>query len=77
MMRRPSRKKPPYTHREIAEAYLKVMRMLRRLESRSEFEWLPDLVKIDLYFLFMTLLPNLITFLVWIAIGLGAYWYLT
>ena len=57
-------KKPPYTHRQMAELLFKTS---GPFESKRSF--IPTRLKIEAYTLFFTVLPQLITLTVWVAIA--------
>ncbi len=54
------RKKPPYSHREIARAMFS--------SSDNQYRYIPTWLKVEAYNLFMTVLPHLIALLVWAGI---------
>jgi hypothetical protein len=61
-------RKPPYTHREMAELLFK---------SSGPFEnkrsIIPTWLKIEAYTVFFEVLPHLITIAVWVAIAAAIY----
>jgi hypothetical protein len=61
-------KKPPYTHREMAELLFKTS---GPFENKRSF--IPTRLKIEAYTLFFTALPQLITLAVWVAIAAVFY----
>ena len=75
MRKRPSRK-PPHSSREVARAIIESNRIMRRLKGKPEIMWLPDWIKVELYNLFMRVLPLFITVLIWLTIFASIYWWL-
>ena len=61
-------KKPPYSHREMAEVLFKTSGPFHNKKS-----FIPTWLKIEAYTLFFTVLPQLITVAVWVAIGAAIY----
>ena len=61
-------KKPPYTHREMAELLFKLSGPFANKRS-----FIPTWLKIEAYTLFFTALPQLITIAVWVAIAAVFY----
>ena len=61
-------KKPPYTHRQMAELLFK---------TSSKRTFVPTWLKIEAYTLFFEVLPQLITLTVWVAIAAAIYWGVT
>jgi hypothetical protein len=61
-------KKPPYTHRQMAELMFKTS---GPFESKRTF--VPVWLKIEAYTLFFTVLPHLITLAIWVAIAAVFY----
>jgi hypothetical protein len=61
-------KKPPYTHRQMAELMFKTP---TSFDNKRTF--LPTRLKIEAYTLFFTVLPQLITLAVWVAIAVAFY----
>ena len=61
-------KKPPYTHREMAELLFKSSGPFANIRS-----FIPAWLKIEAYTLFFTVLPQLITIAVWVAIAAVFY----
>ena len=57
-------KKPPFTHRQMAELLFK---------TSSKIIFVPTWVKIEASTLFFTVLPHLITFAVWVVIAVAFY----
>ena len=57
-------KKPPYTHRQMAELMFK---------TSSKRTFVPTRLKIEAYTLFFTVLPHLITLAIWVAIAVAFY----
>jgi len=57
-------KKPPYSHRQMAELLFK---------TSSKITFVPTWLKIEAYTLFFEVLPQLITIAVWIAIAAALY----
>ena len=70
------KRKPPHTHREIVKSIINANRIIRQMEGKPDIVWLPDWLKVELYNLFMIILPLLITVLIWLAIIASIYWYL-
>ena len=69
-------RKPPFDHREIARALIEAKRIQRRLEGKPEIVWMPDWLKVEIYNLIMTALPQLFTALIWMLIFAAIYWWL-
>jgi hypothetical protein len=61
-------KKPPYTHREMAEVLFKTSGPFHNKKS-----FIPTRLKIEAYTVFFEVLPQLITLAVWVAIGAVFY----
>ena len=61
-------RKPPYTHRQMAELMFKTSGPFE--DKRSI---VPTRLKIEAYTLFFTVLPQLITIAIWIAIAAAFY----
>jgi hypothetical protein len=61
-------KKPPYSHREMAELLFKSSGPFHNKKS-----FIPTWLKIEAYTLFFTVLPHLITFAVWVVIAAVFY----
>jgi hypothetical protein len=61
-------KKPPYTHREMAELLFKTSGPFENKRSI-----VPTRLKIEAYTLFFTVLPQLITLAIWVAIAAVFY----
>ena len=61
-------RKPPYTHRQMAELLFKTS---GPFESKRSL--VPTWLKIEAYTLFMEVLPQLITITVWLAIAAAFY----
>ena len=61
-------RKPPYSHREMAELLFKTS---GPFENKRSF--IPTRLKIEAYTLFFTVLPHLITLAVWVAIAAVFY----
>ena len=61
-------KKPPFTHRQMAE-------MMFKTSSKRTF--LPTRLKIEAYSLFFEVLPHLITLAVWAVIVAALHWAVT
>jgi hypothetical protein len=61
-------KKPPYSHREMAEVLFKTSGPFHNKKS-----FIPTRLKIEAYTLFFTALPHLITIAVWVAIAAAFY----
>jgi hypothetical protein len=56
-------KKPPFTHREMAKL------LFTPLPHENRISIVPTWLKIEAYSLFFTVLPELITIAVWLAIA--------
>ena len=61
-------KKPPYSHREMAKILFETS---GPFESKRSI--VPTRLKIEAYTLFFTVLPQLITLAVWVAIAASIY----
>ena len=61
-------KKPPYTHREMAELMFETS---GPFENKKSF--IPTRLKIEAYTLFFTVLPHLITIAIWVVIAAVFY----
>jgi hypothetical protein len=61
-------KKPPYTHRQMAELLFKPSGPFENKRSI-----VPTRLKIEAYTLFFEVLPHLITFVVWVVIAAVFY----
>jgi len=61
-------KKPPYTHRQMAELMFKTSGPFG-----SKITFVPTRLKIEAYTLFFTALPHLITVVIWVAIAAAFY----
>ena len=58
-------KKPPYTHRQMAELMFK---------TPSKGTFIPTRLKIEAYSLFFEVLPHLITLAIWAVIVAALHW---
>jgi hypothetical protein len=65
-------KKPPYTHRQMAELMFKTSGPFENKRSI-----IPTRLKIEAYTLFFTVLPHLITLAIWVVIIAVIYWAVT
>ena len=61
-------KKPPYTHRQMAELMFKTSGPFENKKSI-----VPTWLKIEAYSLFFEVLPQLITIAIWVAFGAAFY----
>ena len=61
-------KKPPFTHREMAKILFKTSS-----STENKITFIPAWLKIEAYTLFFTVLPQLITLTVWVAIAAVFY----
>ncbi len=61
-------RKPPYSHREMAKLLFKTSGPFE-----SKYAFVPTWLKIEAYTLFFTVLPQLITIAVWVAIAAVLY----
>lgn len=57
-------KKPPYTHRQMAELLF---------QTSSKIIFVPNWLKIEAYTVFFEVLPHLIAVVVWVAIAAVFY----
>jgi hypothetical protein len=62
-------KKPPYTHRQMAELLFKTS-----ASTEHKITFIPTRLKIEAYTLFFTVLPHLITLVIWALIAVALYW---
>jgi hypothetical protein len=65
-------KKPPYSHREMAELLFKTSGPFENKRSI-----IPTRLKIEAYTLFFEVLPHVITLAIWIVIIAVIYWAVT
>jgi hypothetical protein len=64
-------KKPPFTHREMAKL------MFTPSPHEKRISIIPTWLKVEAYTLFFTVLPYLITLVIWIAIIAAGFWAVT